>query len=58
MRPICEKPFAVGKRSYRLKRCRYWGLLKTHAQSLLTYMSYNLKKIFAPPPLEPAAIAA
>lgn len=59
MRCIVEKPFAVGKRSYRLKRCRYWGLLKTHAQALLTFMSYNLKKIFAaPPPLEPAAATA
>lgn len=59
MRPIVEKPFAVGKRSYRLRRCRYWGLFKTHAQSLLTYMAYNLKKIFTlPPPLEPAAVAA
>jgi len=56
MRPICEKPFAVAKRSYRLKRSRYWGLLKTHAQSLLTYMAYNLKKIFAVP--WPATVAA
>lgn len=57
MRCLVEKPFAVAKRSYRLKRCRYWGLLKTHAQALLTYMAYNLKKIFTlAPPLEPAPI--
>lgn len=49
MRCMVEVPFAVGKRSYRLKRSRYWGDLKTHAQSLLTYMAYNLKKIFAVP---------
>ena len=56
MRCMVERPFAVGKRSYRLKRARYWGLLKTHAQSLLTYMAYNLKKIFADPP--PICVAA
>lgn len=56
MRCMVERPFAVGKRSYRLKRARYWGELKTHAQSLLTYMAYNLKKIFADP--LPACAAA
>jgi IS5 family transposase len=51
MRCMVEKTFAVAKRSYRLEKSRYWGLLKTHAQSLLTYMAYNLKKIFSVPPL-------
>lgn len=56
MRCMVERPFAVGKRSYHLRRSRYWGELKTHAQSLLTYMAYNLKKIFAAP--LPARVAA
>jgi len=55
MRCMVERPFAVAKRSYRLEKARYWGLLKTHAQSLLTYMAYNLKKIFAFPCPVPAA---
>ncbi|MDI6731906.1 MAG: IS5 family transposase [Candidatus Margulisbacteria bacterium] len=58
MRCMVERPFAVGKRSYRLKRSRYWGLLKTHAQALLTYTAYNLKKIFAVPIPLPAGAAA
>jgi hypothetical protein len=44
-RPIVERKFSEGKNCHHLGKARYWGRLKIHIQSLLIYLTANLKKI-------------
>lgn len=44
-RSIIEHKFAEGKNLHGLGRAKYWGRLKIHIQSLLIYLTMNLKKI-------------
>lgn len=44
-RPKIERIFAEGKTNHRLGRCRYWTRWKTHIQSLLVFLTMNLKRI-------------
>jgi IS5 family transposase len=44
-RPCIEHKFAEGKSYHRLGKAKYWGRLKVHIQSLLVYLTMNLKKI-------------
>jgi len=44
-RPIIEHKFGEGKNYHRLGKAKYWGRLKVHIQSLLCYLTMNLKKI-------------
>lgn len=44
-RPNIEHKFGEGKNYHCLGRAKYWGRLKIHIQSLLVYLTMNLKKI-------------
>ncbi|MBI2644626.1 IS5 family transposase [Candidatus Uhrbacteria bacterium] len=44
-RPKIERIFAEGKTNHHLGKCRYWTRWKTHVQSLLTFLTMNLKRI-------------
>lgn len=44
-RPKVERIFAEGKTNHHLGRCRYWTRWKTHLQSLLVFLTMNLKRI-------------
>jgi len=44
-RPKIERIFAEGKTNHHLGRCRYWTRWKTHIQSLLVFLTINLKRI-------------
>lgn len=44
-RPKIERIFAEGKTNYHLGRCRYWSRWKTHIQSLLVFLTLNLKRL-------------
>jgi len=44
-RPIVEHKFGEGKNYHRLGKAKYWGCLKVHIQSLLIYLTMNLKKL-------------
>lgn len=44
-RPTIEHKFGEGKNYHQLGRTRYWGRLKVHIQSLLIYLTMNLKKL-------------
>jgi len=45
VRPIIEHKFAEGKNLHGLGKAKYWGRLKVHIQTLLIYLTMNLKKI-------------
>lgn len=45
VRPVIEHKFAEGKNLHGLGKAKYWGRLKIHIQSLLIYLTMNLKKI-------------
>lgn len=44
-RPKVERIFAEGKTNHHLGRCRYWTRWKTHIQSLLVFLTMNLKRL-------------
>lgn len=44
-RPKIERIFAEGKTNHHLGRSRYWTRWKTHIQSLLVFLTMNLKRI-------------
>ena len=44
-RPRVERLFAEGKTNHHLGRSRYWTRWKTHIQSLLVFLTINLKRI-------------
>ena len=44
-RPSIEHKFAEGKNYHRLGKAKHWGRLKVHIQSLLVYLTMNLKKL-------------
>ena len=44
-RPKVERIFAEGKTNHHLGRCRYWTRWKTHLQSLLVFLTMNLKRL-------------
>ncbi|MBM2821191.1 MAG: family transposase [Candidatus Berkelbacteria bacterium] len=44
-RPKVERIFAEGKTNHHLGRCRYWTRCKTHLQSLLVFLTMNLKRL-------------
>lgn len=44
-RPKIERIFAEGKTNHHLGRCRYWTRWKTHIQSLLVFLTMNLKRL-------------
>lgn len=44
-RPRIERIFAEGKTNHHLGRCRYWTRWKTHIQSLLVFLTMNLKRL-------------
>ena len=45
VRPIMEHKFAEGKKNHGLGKARYRGRWRVHIQSLLVYITMNLKKI-------------
>jgi len=44
-RPKIERIFAEGKTNHHLGRTRYWTRWKTHVQSLLVFLTMNIKRI-------------
>lgn len=44
-RPKIERIFAEGKTNHHLGRCRYWTRWKNHIQSLLVFLTMNLKRL-------------
>ena len=44
-RPKIERIFAEGKSNHHLGRARYWTRWKTHVQSLLVFLTMNLKRL-------------
>ena len=44
-RPKVERIFAEGKTNHHLGACRYWTRWKTHVQSLLVFLTMNLKRL-------------
>lgn len=59
VRPIIEHKFAEGKKYHGLGKAKYWGKWRVHIQSLLIYLTMNLKKIvnyLCPPNLKTAKI--
>ncbi|TAN57351.1 MAG: IS4/IS5 family transposase, partial [Rhodospirillales bacterium] len=58
-RPQVERLFAEGKTNHHLGRSRYWTRWKTHIQSLLIFLTMNLKRLtnaLQPIEKEPATI--
>ena len=45
IRPIIEHKFAEGKKYHGLGKAKYWGRWRVHIQSLIIYLTINLKKI-------------